>query len=282
MFANSHQQHGVFGALIVEEEGDDLDAEDTGEIGNKEYTITGFFQRPDYLYMLQNEDDTYKNITTFYLAYLTDEEFENIDNKNCQYFVRYNTDNQNDFRKEINNNYHMRTYLPAQENARIDMVKMQAEIFSIVSYIILAIMPLIVVVLVSIVINRKVKSEEKLIGTLTALGYKKSKLMLHYAGFAMIPGLLGGIFAALFTMIFAQPFGEICLADYEPMRIECHVNPISVILGIIVPTAMYILAAIHSVNKLLKKDIVLLLNGNSDEGKKNLKNILVKNKLSYG
>lgn len=44
--------------------------------------------------------------------------------------------------------------------------------------------------------------------------------MLHYAGFAMIPGLLGGIFAALFTMIFAQPFGEICLADYEPMRIE--------------------------------------------------------------
>ena len=220
MFANSHQQHGVFGALIVEEEGDDLDAEDTGEIGNKEYTITGFFQRPDYLYMLQNEDDTYKNITTFYLAYLTDEEFENIDNKNCQYFVRYNTDNQNDFRKEINNNYHMRTYLPAQENARIDMVKMQAEIFSIVSYIILAIMPLIVVVLVSIVINRKVKSEEKLIGTLTALGYKKSKLMLHYAGFAMIPGLLGGIFAALFTMIFAQPFGEICLADYESMRIE--------------------------------------------------------------
>lgn len=187
MFANSHQQHGVFGALIVEE-GDDLDAEDTGEIGNKEYTITGFFQRPDYLYMLQNEDDTYKNITTFYLAYLTDEEFENIDNKNCQYFVRYNTDNQNDFRKEINNNYHMRTYLPAQENARIDMVKMQAEIFSIVSYIILAIMPLIVVVLVSIVINRKVKSEEKLIGTLTALGYKKDASLCRFCHDSRIIG----------------------------------------------------------------------------------------------
>ena len=175
----------------------------------------------------------------------------------------------------------MRTYISAKENMRIDMVKMQAEMFSVISYIILVIMPLIVVVLVSIVINRKVKSEQKLIGTLTALGYKKNKLMLHYAGFAMIPGLFGGIFAVLFTIIFAQPFGDVCLADYEPMRIECHLDPVPAVLGIIIPTVMYILAAIHSVNKLLKKDTVLLLNGNSEQGEKNYKNILVKKKISF-
>ena len=33
-------------------------------IGDKDYTVTGFFQRPDYLYMLENESDSYKNITT--------------------------------------------------------------------------------------------------------------------------------------------------------------------------------------------------------------------------
>ncbi len=250
-------------------------------IGNKAYTVTGFFQRPDYLYMLQNDGDSYKNITTFYLAYVTDEEYENIGGENCLYFVCYNKDNQADFRKVVNEKYYMRTYISAKENMRIDMVKMQAEMFNIISYIILAVMPLIVVVLVSIVINRKVKSEQKLIGTLTALGYKKSKLMLHYAGFAMIPGLFGGVFAILFTMIFAQSFGEVCLADYEPMRIKCHLNPIAAVLGIIVPTAMYILAAMRSVNKLLKKDTVLLLNGNSEQGEKNFKNILVKNKISF-
>ena len=175
----------------------------------------------------------------------------------------------------------MRTYISAKENMRIDMVKMQAEMFSMISYIILVVMPLIVVVLVSIVINRKVKSEQKLIGTLTALGYKKRKLMFHYAGFAMIPGLFGGIFAIFFTMIFAQPFGEVCLADYEPMRIKCHLDPIAAVLGITVPTVMYILAAMRSVNKLLKKDTVLLLNGNSEQGEKNFKNILVKNKITF-
>ena len=250
-------------------------------IGSKAYTVTGFFQRPDYLYMLQNEGDSYKNVTTFYLAYVSDEEFENIGSENCLYLVRYHEDNQSEFRKEVNEKYYMRTYISAKENMRIDMVKMQAEMFSMISYIILAVMPLIVVVLVSIVINRKVKSEQKLIGTLTALGYKKGKLMLHYAGFAMIPGLFGGIFAVLFTMIFAQPFGEVCLADYEPMRIECHLDPMAAVLGIIVPTVMYILAAMRSVNKLLKKDTVLLLNGNSEQGEKNYKNMLVKNKISF-
>lgn len=250
-------------------------------IGDKSYTVTGFFQRPDYLYMLQNESDSYKNVTTFFLAYVTDEEYESIGGENCIYLVRYQEENQTEFRKEVNETYYMRTYIAAKENMRIDMVKMQAEMFRIMSYIILVVMPLVVVVLVSIVINRKVRSEQKLIGTLTALGYKKSKLMLHYAGFAMIPGLLGGIFAVIFTMFFAQPFGEVCLVDYEPMRIECHLNPVAALLGIIVPTVMYVMAAMRSVNKLLKKDAVLLLNQNAEQGGMNYKNMLVKRKISF-
>lgn len=250
-------------------------------IGDKAYTITGFFQRPDYLYMLQNEDDSYKNVTTFYLAYVTDEEYERIGGDNCLYLVRYGMGDQVDFRKAVNEKYYMRTYIPAQENMRIEMVKMQAEMFTAISYIILAVMPLIVVVLVSLVISRKIKSEQKLIGTLTALGYKKSRLLFHYAGFAMIPGLLGGILADILAMLFAQPFGELGLEDYEPMRIVCHVDPAAAVIAIVVPTIMYVLAAMHAVNKLLKKDTVLLLSENADQGKRSYKNILVKNRISF-
>ena len=254
---------------------------DSIKIGEKEYEVTGFFQRPDYLYMLQNEGDSYKNVTTFFLAYVTDEEFKEIGEKNCLYLVQYEKENSEEFRKAINEKYYMRSYLSAKENMRIDLVKMQAEMYIYMSYIILAVMPLVVVVLVSIVINRKVKSEQKLIGTLTALGYKKSGLMIHYAGFAMIPGLLGGVFSVILSVIFAQTFGELCLADYEPMRIQCHMEVLPAILGIIVPTIMYILAAMRAVSKLLKKDTVLLLNDNGEQGKKNYKNMWVKNKMSF-
>lgn len=250
-------------------------------VGKSVYTVTGFFQRPDYLYMLENEDDAYMNVTSFFLAYVSDEAFEAAGDANCLYLVRYTKDNQAEFRKDVNENYQMRSYLSAKDNMRIDMVKMQAEMFTAMSYLVLVIMPLIVVVLVSIVLNRKVKSEQKLIGTLAALGYKKSQLMLHYAGFAMIPGLLGGVLSVALSAVFAQPFGELCLADYEPMRIVCHLNPWVAILGIIVPTVMYVLAAMVSVNKLLKKDTVLLLNGNSDKDEKNYKHMLKKKKLSF-
>lgn len=254
---------------------------DSIKIGNKNYTITGFFQRPDYLYMLPNENDSYKNVTTFFLAYVTNEEFEKIGGNNCNYLVRYEKDNQIEFRKAINEKYYMNSYLSAKENMRIDMVKMQADMFVVMSYIILAVMPLIVVVLVSIVIKRKVKSEQRLIGTLSALGYKRINLMLHYAGFAMIPGLLGGILATILTMCGAQTFGQICLMDYEPMRIQCKMNFEIAVLGIIIPTVMYVLSAMNAVYKLTKKDTVLLLNGNSDQGEKNYKNVLVKQKISF-
>lgn len=251
------------------------------KIGEKTYQVVGFFQRPDYLYMLQNETDAYKNVTTFFLAYVTDEEFERFESTNSIYLVRYGKDNQDDFRKEINDKYYMRSYLSASENMRIDMVPMQAEMFIVMSYIILAVMPLIVVVLVSIVISRKVKSEQKMIGTLTALGYKKGQLMLHYAGFAMLPGLFGGIFAVVLSAIFAQPFGEVGLQDYEPMRIQCQVDPLAAVIAIVVPTLMYVLAAMRAVNKLLKKDTVLLLSGNSDQDKKGYKHLLKKSKVSF-
>lgn len=250
-------------------------------IGEKIYTVTGFFQRPDYLYMLEKVDDAYKNVTTFFLAYVTDAEFERIGSTDCLYLVRYTQDNQIEFRKEMNERYQMRSYLPADDNIRIYIVKMQAEMFIAVSYIVLAIMPLLVVVLVSVVINRKVKSEQKQIGTLTALGYRKGQLMRHYAGFAMIPGLLGGLLSAILALVFAQPFGELGLADYEPMRIQCRLNPVVAVLGVIVPTVMYMLAAMRSVHKLLKKDSVLLLNGNADQGEKNYKHMLKKRKLSF-
>lgn len=255
--------------------GDEINVKD------KAYTVTGFFQRPDYLYMLQNESDSYKNVTTFFLAYVSDNAIDELVCDNCIFYVCYDKDNQAEFRKEINEKYFMQSYLSASENMRIDMVKMQAEMFIVISYIILIVMPLIVVLLVSIVISRKVKSEQKMIGTLTALGYKKGRLMLHYAGFAMIPGLLGGVFAAVLAMIFAQPFGEIGLMDYEPMRIKCSLDPLAAILGIVIPTVMYVLAAMASVNKLLKKDTVLLLSGNSDRSGKKRKGLLVKKKISF-
>lgn len=251
-------------------------------IGGKSYTVVGFMQRPDYLYMLESEDDSYKNISTFYLCYMTDSEFEGLGDTGCQYLVRY--DKESDiigFRKAVHESFYMRSYSAAEENPRITMVEQQAELFMVMAYVLLCILPLIAVILISIIISRKVKSEQRMIGTLSALGYNKRRLMMHYAGFAVIPGLVGGILTAVISMIFAQPLSEMGLADYEPMHISGRLNLLDAALGIVIPTVLYLLAALLSVRKLLKKNTVLLLNGNADSEKKKGKRIFAGKKFSF-
>lgn len=249
-------------------------------IGKKEYTVAGFIQRPDYLYMLENEDDSYKNISTFYLCYMADEAFERLDAEACQYLVRYGRASDTAaFRKEVHETWYMRSYSAASENNRIRMVDQQAEMFLVMAYVLLCVLPFVAVALISIIISRKVKSEQRMIGTLSALGYQKSQIMRHYAGFAAIPGLLGGILTAAVSAAAAQPLGEMGLADYEPMRITCRLEPLDAALGVLLPTVLYVFAALLSVRRLLKKDTVLLLNGSADSSRKKGRRLLADKKL---
>lgn len=250
-------------------------------IGEEGYTVTGFFQRPDYLYMMENEDDSYKNISTFFLAYMPEEDFAELGETNCQYLVRYNGNEDTDFRRAVNDKYQMHSYTAAEENQRIVMVRSQAEMFLIMSWMLLCILPLVAVALICIIISRKVKTEQQMIGTLSAMGYTRAQLARHYAGFAAIPGIIGGVLTSVVTAAVAQPYGELGLTDYEPMRISCSLSWYAAVLGIVIPTVMYVLAALLSVRRLLRQNTVLLLNGSGDEGRRKLRRVLAGRKLSF-
>ena len=259
----------------------DISIGDQIRIGEEDYTVTGFFQRPDYLYMLENEDDSYKNISTFFLAYMPEEDFAELGETNCQYLVRYNGNEDRDFRRAVNDKYQMHSYTAAEENQRIVMVRSQAEMFLIMSWMLLCILPLVAVALICIIISRKVKTEQQMIGTLSAMGYTRTQLARHYAGFAAIPGIIGGVLTSVVTAVAAQPYGELGLTDYEPMRISCSLSWYAAVLGIVIPTVMYVLAALLSVRRLLRQNTVLLLNGSGDEGRRKLRRVLAGRKLSF-
>ena len=244
-------------------------------IKGKEYKVTGYFLRPDYLYMLENADDSYKNITSFFLAYMTDSAYDALEANSCQYKVVYSDDSDvRQFRKDMNEQYKIDSYLAKDNNQRITMVDDQAMMFFIMAFVFLFTLPLITVALIAIIIGRKIKQEQKMIGTLSALGYTKRQLMWHYSVLAMIPGLAGGIIVTIITKIIQQPYGEMSLADYEPMPVHFTL-PISIaVIGIIIPTAIYMLEAAHKVSKLLKKDTVEMLNGNAD-GDSRTRHVLV-------
>ena len=72
--------------------------------------MTGFFQRPDYLYMLENEDDSYKNISTFFLSICLRETLQNWKRRAASIWSDIMGNNDTDFRRAVNEKYHMHSY----------------------------------------------------------------------------------------------------------------------------------------------------------------------------
>ena len=236
---------------------------DVIRIKGKDYTVAGTFLRPDYLYMVENVSDDYKNVTTFFLCYMTPAEFEaqfgggSINNK----VIYTEKTDEAAFRRAVNEDYFMSSYLSADGNMRVTFVHEQADMFIMSSWFILVIFPLLTVALVCILLGRRIRAEQKLIGTLSAMGYERSKLMRHYSLYAVIPGIVGGLLTSVAALILARPFGSLGLADYEPMKPEFTLPVWVAIAGVVIPTAIYYAAAMLRVRKLLKADTVALLSG---------------------
>ena len=236
---------------------------DAVSIGGRTYTVAGTFLRPDYLYMVENESDDYKNVTSFFLAYMTENEFtERFGGGSIQNKVIYGerTD-ETAFRKRIDSDYFMSGYLGSDHNLRVTFVYEQADMFIMSSWFILVIFPLLTVALVCILLGRRIRSEQKLIGTLSALGYTKAGLMRHYSLFALIPGVIGGLLTSVAALILAKPFGSLGLADYEPMKPDFRLPVWVAVAGVVIPALIYYIAAMVRVHRLLRADTVRLLAG---------------------
>ena len=93
---------------------------DSIRLKGKDYKVAGTFLRPDYLYLVENVSDDYKNVSDFFLAYLTKTEFERVFGEGTVNYKVIYTDRTDEkaFRKEINEAYFVSGYLNADNNKR--------------------------------------------------------------------------------------------------------------------------------------------------------------------
>lgn len=175
-----------------------LAIDDNLKINNTNFKIVGYMTTPDYVYPLKSEDDILKNPKAFSIAVVSKGNIEKIGKPLTYYSVKFNKQNMDEFKKNINSDNLLIQWSNKKDNNRISFIdgKINGGV-AVGKYMPIAIL-LLTCVLVSVVISRLIKEEYLVIGTLYAIGYTKKEIMLHYHRY---PFAISSIGAAAGTII---------------------------------------------------------------------------------
>jgi len=238
----------------------------TIEIAGKTYNVVGQFERPDYMFCLRDTDDTFAVADTFGLALVTDEAFAGIPENNIRsyYSVIYSKQtNEDQFRAALYHQFETSYYLKSQSNARIRTLTDTIDSMEIYASVILPLMILFIVLMTAIVLGRKIRQEQKLIGVLQALGYKKRRLALHYSIFGVIPGLFGSLLGVILALSLKEVIMKVIFYKTEPLPAVISFAPDKFALAVLFPVAAYFLTVYLTCLWVMKEDVIHMINGNS-------------------
>lgn len=258
-----------------------IDNGDTISIQGKDYTLAGLAVRPDYLYAQKEPTDFYVDDAAFGQVTMSREAFDRLDYFQNYYAIVYHENNEIGVRQFIYDEYYSLNYLSSDANNRISTARDLMKEYGAILDMLVPVMFIPIAFIVAVVLGRMVKREQKQIGTLVALGYRKWEMIRHYAIYAMIPGIVGSLVGILVSIIFLKPVSIFIATDFETINFDAKLHPGALLISILMPTILYLLTAVWMVGKLLRNNTVLLLTGNAGGDKKKKSRFLANSRISF-
>lgn len=239
------------------------------KIQGQDFKVVGFFSIPDYIYPLKSETDLIWDAKKFGIACMPEENMKKLKGIRTFYHTVFKENNENDFKKYIEEKYNIVSYTERDNNVRYTLVKTKMD-----SSILMAItMPMIIILLTStllaIVMWRIIKTDLKQIGTLYALGYKKSEILKHYISYPIIIGTIGGVIGTLLGIVLSKPLDTLMRNYFNIPLIKENYSINYIILSPIIPLFFLILASFIVILKVLKMSPVNLMKGFKNKGRIN-------------
>ncbi|MGL4106778.1 ABC transporter permease [Clostridium sp. LP20] len=262
-------------------EANNLDINDNIKVGKDTYNIVGFMVKPDYMHMLKSLSDAYFDYNSFGIGVMSNDELDKFNDYVGYYSTLYEDDNIYDFRNAINDKYKVRSYVAASSNNRIKTAADQGEKVSEMAFNFAPVLFIIVMAVIALVLSRKIKDEQKEIGTLSALGYRKKDLLKHYLTYSSVPAVLGSVFGIIFGLALTKPFSNFYFGDYETLPHTININVPSLLVCIVAPIILFSFVTIIVVISLLRHNTIDLLSRVVGKKNKKVKRLLVNSKLNF-
>lgn len=243
----------------------DLSFGDTVTLFGKAYTVQGIFTTPNYLTVTRRNTDFMADGTRFGLVLMSREAFSALPAKAVKtgYAVRFDRDNEKAFRTMLSLTNFITDWVPRGTNIRISTFDGEIGALAAMSIAAPLFLLLVSTAILSVVQSRKMKREYPYIGTLTALGYKKREILLHYLRLPAALSLIGSMLGIALGLFLIKPFSLVTTTEYNVPRTLFSVGPWDIALILCVPLLLNCLAAAFSVLHALRQDTVHLLKGDT-------------------
>lgn len=194
----------------------DIKIGDAIDINGVKYTVSGLCMKPDYSIMLYDFTVMIADNKGFGIGIISSDAMDSVNDVNTYYSVVYNDKSKvNAFRKEVYDSYETMEYIERTANNRIELILTEADNLKAEFALYCPMLLIVVVVVIAMVLAKKIKREGKNIGTLMALGYRRSDLTKHYLIYGLIPAVLGDILGIIGSIPFSKLFCEFFFGDAE-------------------------------------------------------------------
>jgi putative ABC transport system permease protein len=235
------------------------------DINGVEYNLKGKATSPDYLYMLENDATLFANKETFAVAFISEENFREIDSTSVGYSIRLNKDNASEVKEYIKDNFFALSWVDKADNTKINAIDGDITgLFVLGQYL-----PIVIVVLVSIliaiVIWRLVKNELTELGTLYAFGYKKSTLTKHYMLYPLLVAFIGALVGQIPGVTLTRILITSLTVEYNLPIITITPDIKIIILSILIPIVIILPINFIVIRRALNHSAVDLMKGKLKE-----------------
>lgn len=248
----------------------DIEIGDDIKAGDKVYSVCGFVALSDYSTMFQNNNDTMFDATIFGIAVVSNEEFDDLPEKNKTWSYSWMYDegmpeDDSDEKKLADdlletvytqaamNGITMENYIPRYQNQAInfagDDIGSDTNMMKWFEYIVIVILAFIFAVTISNTLTK----EASVIGTLRASGYTKGELLIHYISLPVIVTFVASVVGnVLGYSVFKDMGAQLYYASYSLTKYVTYWNADAFVLTTVIPLIIMIAVNLLVVNSKLK------------------------------
>ncbi len=233
-------------------------------IHNKKYKVKAFIYTPDTIHPILTNNEFNYELDKDTLVLMNEDDFSTIETNDfysITYTAKFNQEGnsekqllqlQNQFKED-------NLLLNARLGISDEVIQVNIYNFNLLSYVLSFSILIISIVFMAILLIRKVNQQQRQIGLLKALGYKKSEIMrpyiTHFFILVFISIILGFILGLLGSKLLLLTLYKIFLLPYSDIKFN-----ISIMVGILIPLMTTTLVNVFIMNKKLSKKSIQLLN----------------------